>query len=130
MPKADKDLALKRELKNLRRRLLAQIRRLVAPHLRESGYRTAIDPKKGRLGGTRPMLLWARKDREDIPVRSAYYVDSLVAITELGPITDAHGGGCVTEGWGCFPVEDLASIRDWLKANLGEAPPKALPEAA
>lgn len=108
---------LDRILRNARRRTLAAIKRLVTPHFRESGYRTRIDPKKGIIGNSRPMLLWTNGER-DIPVDGGFYVDSIIAITEHGPMTDAHGGGCVTDGWGNFPLEDLVRLRKWLEANL------------
>ena len=114
---------LDRVIRNARRRTLAAIKRLITPHFRESGYRTRIDPKKGIIGNSRPLLLWTNGE-DDIPI-NGYYVESIVAITEHGPMTDAYGHGGVTEGWGNFPLEDLSRLRKWLENNLPTLEPKS-----
>ena len=97
-----------REVANLRRRLVRQIKALATPRFRDMGYRKALDRKKGILGGTRPMRGTALK--APIALKFAGDGDEIIAITEDGVMIDACGGGCVTWGYGCLAVEDLARI--------------------
>jgi hypothetical protein len=98
-----------------RKAVIKEIESLVAPHLRDSGYRKPLDPSKGILGGSRPLRLWAPKE----PIRlDGFVMQDVIAVTEDGVIDDATGGGAMQSGFGCFPLEDLKSLRNVLRREL------------
>lgn len=90
-----------------RKAIVARIESLVTPLLHDSGYRMALDPSKGVLGGSRPLRLWAPSE----PIQlDGFALVEVLAITEDGVIEDATGGGCITGTWDCYPVEDLKAL--------------------
>ena len=97
-----------KEVQTLRRRLVRQIKALSAPRFHDMGYRKVLDPKKGIMGGTRPMRGVTLKT--PIALKYAGDEDEVIAITEDGVMVGAHGGGCVTWGYGALSVEDLALV--------------------
>lgn len=99
-----------------RKAVVAEIGSIVTPRMRDSGYRKALDPSKGLLAGSRPLRVWV----PDEPMQlDGYVLTDVVAITEDGVMTDATGGGCVTESWNCFPLEDLQLLLTTLRRVLG-----------
>ncbi len=109
---------------NQRRAAIRAIKRAVKPHFRDSGYVTKVDPKKPRHaeGNRRPVRLWAPEGREGVQLRGAFVLTEFVAITEFGPMTDAHGGGMIWESYGSFPVEDLLKLRAWAERTFAPSP--------
>lgn len=103
------------KLTKTRGAVVADIQRLVEPHLRDSGYRRYLDPSKGLFGGTRPLRLWA----PDNPIElDGFALAEVLAVTEDGLLEDASGGGAVQGDWGCYPVEDLCALRDEVRRIL------------
>lgn len=102
-------------LRKTRLALIRDIKKMISPHLRDSGYVTAINPKTGILAGSRPLKIWVGYDRMNKPKTwkiNGYVLDEIEGITELGPITDCYMA-IVTTYWNGIPVEDLAKLRDW-----------------
>lgn len=98
-----------------RRKLIASIRKLFTPHFYESGYR------KGRVGESRPLLLWCPRDsagKTKEVTFDGYRLTNLVAVTEEGVMVDAYGAGAVTEPLRDFPLEDLMMLYKWGCAYL------------
>lgn len=98
------------------------IKKLVEPHFHDSGYVTRVDPTKCRFaeGNRRPVRMWATKGHDVVELPGMYVLTSFIAITEFGPMTDAHGGGMVWEDYACFPLEDLIRLRAWAEKTFGE----------
>lgn len=123
-----------KQIAHRRRAILREIQVMIEPHLWESGYRTALDPRKGILGGSRPLRLWMPRDRKGTVVDrdwalGGYVLETIQGVTEDGVIVDGAGGGLVTERWEGIPVEDLIRLQSWLRRKLPAAVP-ALPRAA
>lgn len=119
-------------LSRRRQGIVREIRRMIEPHLRDSGYRTAVDPSKGILGGSRPLRVWLPTDAAGRTVDrdwviGGFLVETMSGVTEHGAITDGHSGGLVTTYWTGIPIEDLLKIRSWLARKL---PAATLPKAA
>ena len=111
-----------RSLGNHRRFAIERIKRLVAPHMRDSGYRKALDPSKGLLAGSRALRVWSPPDRRNGQLQNlgGFVVQEVWCVTEDGVMTDAYGGGAVTTYWAAIPLEDLARLETmiprWLAA--------------
>jgi hypothetical protein len=105
-----------KQLRALRRRLVRELRAAVAPLLYASGYRTAIDPSKGLLAGSRAYRLHPFRPRNGDGVvsfrtlRGGIVIGGFCGFTEDGILTDVEGGGCVTASWSSIPVEDLVRL--------------------
>lgn len=124
------------ELERERQKLIRSIRRHIKPHLRESGFRTPLDHRKGLPGGSRPLLVWAPRRRDRTWKLGGFVVDHMEGVTEHGPITDS-AMVIVTTGWGAMPYEDLLKFHDWVHARMiptaeadAKAAGKKLPKAA
>ncbi len=123
-----------KQIAHRRRAILREIRTMIEPHLWESGYRKALDPSKGFLGGSRSLRLWIPRDRKGEIVHrdwalGGYVLETIQGVTEDGAIVDGAGGGLVSERWEGIPVEDLVKLQSWLRRKLPAAVP-ALPRAA
>lgn len=106
----------KRDVSGLRRRLTNAIKRKVAPHFWETGYRTAATADRNIVtGARRPMLGWFPDQPIELNGRA---IETLIGITEHGPCVDAHGGGMSWAAFSEFPVEDLMLLLAWLDKNL------------
>lgn len=121
-----------RSIGNQRRFLTQRIRKMLEPHMWESGYRTAVNRSKGILGGSRALRIWIPKDAEGNAMNrtwriGGYVVDEIEGVTEEGPIVDSHCA-ILTCDWGAIPIEDLIKIERWLEKMLPGK--KALPMAA
>jgi hypothetical protein len=104
----------------MKRKLIREIQRLIRPLLYDSGYRKALDPRKGILGPTRAWKVWTPNAKQDFfKLRGGYKLTEFVAFYEDGLITDAYGGGAVFETYNDFPVEDLFRLRNWVLRKLG-----------
>ena len=98
-----------------RRKAIAAIRSLSAPHMHESGFRV------GPVGNSRPMKLWAPKDRHGktrAVKMNGYVLTTFWGLSEIGVITDAYGGGCITQPISGLPLEDLLMLHQWALKNL------------
>jgi hypothetical protein len=97
----------------------------------DSGYRKALDPTKGILGGTRPLRLWAPPDKPSGALQNlgGFVLHEIYAVTKDGVMTDAYGGGAVTTPWQEIPVEDLLrlerSLGTWLPVTEATRMPSA-----
>lgn len=103
------------ELQKLRRKLLREIKAIIAPHLWESGYRTPIDRSKGIFGGTRAVKLWVHKDEQGNMTEKVFkirgmLIDEIDGFTEDGVITDSSYM-LTTTYWRGVPLEDLFKIK-------------------
>jgi len=118
------------QLAAVRRSTIREIKKLIRPYLRKSGFRTPIDPKKGIFGGTRSLLLWTPANDKTWKIRGSYVLEEIEGITEGGPITDSYCAIVVTD-WNSLPCEDLLKLRDWVKHKMIPAAEKEqLPKAA
>lgn len=120
-------------LSRRRQAIVREIRRMIDPHLRDSGYRKALDPAKGILGGSRPLRLWVPCDaRGNVIDRKwaigGFVLDTIEGVTEDGVMTDGFAGGLVTTYWAGIPIEDLIKLQAWLSRRLPEV--SRLPKAA
>lgn len=111
-----------RSIGNQRRYLTKRIRKMLEPHLWESGFRKALDPNKGILGGTRALRIWIPKDANGEVINKSwringYVVEEIEGITEDGAIVDSFCA-IVTCDWGGMPIEDLIKIERWLERML------------
>lgn len=101
---------VQKTLRTARRKVIAELRKLFAPHMWESGFRT------GPIGSSRPLKLWAPKDAKGKPTQILFKWQSLTefwGVSEEGVITDANGGGCVTQDLASFSLEDLLMLHRW-----------------
>lgn len=105
------------ELERERQKLIRSIRRQIKPHLWPSGFRTPIDPRKGLLAGSRPLLLWSPRRNGRTWRLGGFVVDNVEGVTEGGPITDSSMV-IVTTGWGDMPYEDLLKFHDWVRFRM------------
>lgn len=98
------------EIRNMRRRLIRQIKRLVAPHLYASGYVSGslLDDEPS----TPVMLVAFKQDLEvKIPNCMSDLDDgSFLGFTEYGLIEDCAGGGMVEMYYRSIAVEDLVKL--------------------
>lgn len=97
-------------LRAARRKVIADLRKLFAPHMWESGFRL------GPIGNSRPMKLWAPRGSDGKPTVVRFPGQVLTefwGLSELGIITDAHGGACITQDLTCFSLEDLLMLHKW-----------------
>jgi hypothetical protein len=123
-------------LSRRRQGIVREIRRMLEPHLWESGYRKALDPSKGILGGSRPLRLWMPRDAAGKVIDrdwalGGFVLTAIQGVTEDGVMTDGFSGGLVTTYWMGIPIEDLLKLRSWLARKLpAEARTPALPLAA
>lgn len=106
-----------------RRGLVRELTKKIATHLRECGYRTAIDPSKGILGGSRPLRVWVPIGRDGKPTFKGYNlnghsIQEFMGVNEHGVVTDIDGGGLVDMEWDAIAVEDLLKLRAWLNRHL------------
>lgn len=111
-------VAMRASIRSMRRKLVARIRTLVAPHFHESGFSKHLDRRQGLFGPKRPLLIWVPRDRSGQlslkPVRiGGVVLDGIEGISEDGPITDGEAGGIVITGWGLVPLEDLLRVEAW-----------------
>jgi len=100
-----------------RRKVIAEVRKLFAPLMWESGYRI------GPIGNSRPMKLWAPTGADGKPTVVRFNGHALTefwGLSEEGVITDAYGGGCVTQALASFPLEDLLMLHKWAVRHLPE----------
>ena len=102
-------------LRNERRRIVRRIRRLIAPHLKKTGYREYIDRRKGIMGGTRPAYYYVPAAALSV---GGFILDDVLAVGMNKIITDAHGGGASTASFGSFPIEDLTKLCHQLDKTL------------
>jgi hypothetical protein len=105
-------------LRTARRKVIAELRKLFTPLMWESGYRI------GRIDDSRPMKLWAPQgpDGKTTVVRfKGQTLTEFWGLSEQGVITDAYGGGCVTQALASFPLEDLLMLHKWAVKHLPRA---------
>ncbi len=115
---------LSKTLRNARRRLIAELKRTFAPHMWDSGYQTGPD-RRGSFDNSRPLKLWAPMDTYGKPKMipfDGYALKEFWGFCENGIITDAYGGGCVTEPLTSFPLEDLLMLSKWAAKNVAAEP--------
>lgn len=115
-----------RSIGNQRRFLTQRIRKALEPHMWDSGYRKALDPSKGILGGTRALRLWIPQDANGKIIDKTwriggYVLDEIEGITEDGAITDSYCA-IVTTPWCEVPIEDLVKVERWLARMLPAVP--------
>lgn len=94
----------------VRRTLVSDLKKIFEPRMWESGYRI------GPIGNSRPMKLWVHKDKNGNLSEVRFSGDDLTTfcgVSENGVITDVDGGGCVTESWSSFSIEDLMMLKEW-----------------
>lgn len=102
-------------IRALRRRTITGLRRLFSTRMRESGFKT------GPIGNSRPMKLWAPRNRagEITPVSfNGFALTEFWGFSEDGVIVDAYGGACVTQPLSSFPTEDLVLLHRWALRKL------------
>lgn len=91
-------------------RVVRAIRKLVEPHMWESGYRL------GKIGESRPLRLWVPKGADNKPtmtsfkLRGGFVVETFEGFTEEGVITDGFAGGLVTTYYRGIPLDDLYKL--------------------
>lgn len=106
---------VQKTLRAARRKVIAELRKQFAPHMWESGFRV------GPIGNSRPMKLWAPKGADGKPTVVRFRGQALTefwGLSEQGVITDAYGGGCVTQDLTCFSLEDLLMLHKWAVKNF------------
>ena len=115
-----------RSLGNQRRFLVVRILKRMEPHLRDSGYRKALNPTKGLLGKSRPLRFWSPPDRKNGEPQNlgGFLIGPIYAITEDGVMTEAWGGGAVTSQWRDIPLEDLVKLQNNIEKWLAIEAPK------
>lgn len=102
-----------------KRALIAEIKKMVRPLLRDSGYNKALDPKKGILGPGRPWRIWCPNQGDKVfKLTRAFVLTEFIGISEDGPITDAYGHGASWTAYEGLPVEDLFRLRNWLQRRI------------
>ena len=97
--------------------LVKSLRRKLARHLWESGYR------EGPIGKSRPLKIWVpRKDgkptNQTFRLRGGYLVQEFEGFCEGGVILDHEGGGMVTMGFDECPIEDLFRLNLWAERKF------------
>ncbi len=108
-------MEIQKTIRAARRKVLRDLRTMFSPHMRESGFRV------GPVGNSRPLKLWAPKGSDGKPTQVYFKGHALTefwGISEVGVITDAYGGGCVTEALVSFPLEDLLLLKSWAEKHL------------
>lgn len=93
-----------------RRKVMASLRKMFEPHMWESGYRT------GPADNRHAMKVWTPKGKDGTPSMVILNGQSLTEFwgySEIGIITDAYGGGCVTQPLADFSLEDLMMLHEW-----------------
>lgn len=93
-----------------RRKVMAQLRKLFEPHMWDSGYRT------GPTDNRHAMKVWTPRDADGKSSMVTFNGHSLTEFwgySEIGIITDAYGGGCITETLASFSLEDLLMLYKW-----------------
>lgn len=121
------DLGSTKALTSIRWALLKEIKQILEPHLYASGYRKALNPKLGIVGGTRPLRLWVPRDTDGKIIDrdwdlGGYVIETLQGLTEDGVI-ETSSVGLVTYDWDVLPVEDLVKLRVWLVKHLSTQVP-------
>lgn len=121
-------------LSRRRQGIVREIRRMIEPHLWDSGYRKPLDRSKGIFGGTRPYRLWIPRDATGKVIDrdwaiGGFVLETIQGVTEDGVMTDGVAGGLVTTYWAGIPIEDLLKLRSWLAKKL-PSEPYTLPMAA
>lgn len=117
MPSID-TTPIEKAIRSARRKITSEIKKMVTPHMWESGYRT------GRIGNSRPLKLWVNKSQSGstTPARfSGQVLKEFWGVSEDGIIVDAWGGGCVTLGFCDFPLEDLIKLHKWINKRFTPA---------
>lgn len=110
---------IQKQLRAARRKVIRELRKLFAPQMWESGYRI------GPIGNSRPMKLWAPKGADGKPTVVRFKGQALTefwGLSEEGVITDAYGGGCVTQPLASFSLEDLLMLHKWAVNHLPAQP--------
>lgn len=113
---------IKKPITAARRRVISRIKKTFAPNLYEGGYKTGPD-RTGSFKNSRPLKIWAPKDKDGRTTTvsfDGYALGEFHAYTEIGLMTDAHGGGCVTESLSCFPLEDLMMFAEWAERQFSQ----------
>lgn len=108
------------DLKRMRRGLISEIRSIVKPQLRDSGYRTQIDKKGDRFdkNNSRPWKIWVPRDKHGTPTDETIRLGGIVldefeGLSEDGPVTEFYIGA-VWIGYSSLPLEDLLKLKAWL----------------
>ncbi len=96
-----------------RRKLTSEIRRIIRPHLKPSGYGDSTE-KDGKL---RLAMFEGFKAHN---LRKGYVLKTYEGFTRSGVIEDSYGGGMVTVNFSEYPIEDLFRLLHSLKTR----PPK------
>lgn len=104
-----------------RRRLRRRTNRVPVP--RAAGQRSGrvhgmrmLDCLQLKGLNSRPMKLWAPRGSNGKPTVVRFRGQVLTEfweLSELGIITDAHGGACITQDLTCFSLEDLLMLHKW-----------------
>lgn len=95
----------------LRSQTIAALKNKLDPLMYDSGFRV------GKVGSSRPMKLWSPKARPVI-FEEGMALTEFWGWSEQGVITDAYGGGCITESLSSIPLEDLMMLQTWVEENV------------
>lgn len=118
-PKVDAISEARKLLKSTRRKVMAELRKIFASHMWDSGYRI------GSIGNSRPMKLWAPWDAQNEPAVVEFDGQALTefwGFSENGIITDVYCGGCVTQSLSSFSLEDLLMLHKWAVKHVRAHP--------
>lgn len=98
-----------------RRSLIAEIKRLLKPHMWESGFvRRRLSPEVNEYE-----KVWLRKDQAPIKINGCYMLQEFVGFTQDAIIVDAYVG-ISTLGFSGVCTDDLLKIRNWIVQNVPE----------
>lgn len=89
--------------------LRQEIRQMLAPKMRESGFY--------KTGNNSPVLLCSFDAGEYPGIESANgsYLNCIMGFTEEGVVVEAHAGGMVIAHWEHFDLADLTALRNFLR---------------
>lgn len=80
------------------------------------------------MGNSRPLKVWAHRDKHgNISAHEfcSHELTEFWGMSEEGVITDAYGGGCVTEPLSSFGIEDLVMLHKWAQKHFAQQPAPA-----
>ena len=116
---------ISKAIKNERRKLITAIHNIFVPHMWDSGYMIGGRHKTGDSENSRPMKLWAPRDGNGRLITvtiQGYLLSSFCGYSENGLITDAYGGGCLTEPLSGYPIEDMLILKAWSEKQFFPMP--------
>lgn len=105
-----------------RRQICKNLKQLLRPHCKESGYRV----RDGR-GGSTPMLVWHEKKRPSDPksdvkvfrIRGSMVIDEFEGLTPTSLVEEFYLGA-VTLDFKDLPIEDLIKLQAWVLAKFAK----------